>query len=109
MFMICYRVKMCTLNCKLRLFLCLLSKGDSLSYSLGMKFSTKDQDNDEWLRSCATYRKGGWWYRGCTYSNLNGHYYTGGSTSSYNGLYWYLWRGHYSMKFSEMKIRPFYV
>jgi len=63
--------------------------------------------------------KGGWWYRYfhtwwfniCGYSNLNGHYYhTGNYTSTYNdGVEWYYWKGyrHYSLRFTEMKIRPF--
>jgi len=74
-----------------------------------MKFSTKDQDNDEWsLGSCATDRKGAWWYTDCANSNLNGHYYTGGSSSN-DGVLWWYWRGRYSLKFTEMKLRPFYV
>jgi len=75
-----------------------------------MKFSTKDQDNDVFSGvSCATERKGAWWHNCCGASNLNGHYYTGGSKSD-DGVLWAHWRGYdYSMKFSEMKIRPFYV
>jgi len=75
-----------------------------------MKFSTKDQDNDEWSDvSCAMSYKGAWWYRHCAISNLNGHYYTGGKTSD-DGVSWYHFRGNLdSLKFSEMKIRPFHV
>jgi len=73
-----------------------------------MKFSTKDQDNDVESGSCATTYKGAWWYSRCHNSNLNGHYYTAGS-SSWDGVRWYHWRGRYSLKFSEMKIRPFFV
>jgi len=74
-----------------------------------MKFSTKDQDNDVWSGgSCSTYFKGTWWYRDCGPSNLNGHYYTGGITS-YDGVFWGHWTSFYSLKFTEMKIRPFYV
>ena len=86
----------------------MLSKADSLRYHLGMKFSTKDQDNDDRSISCATWLEGGWWYRDCAYSNLNGHYYTGVNTSD-DSVYWHHWRGYYSLKFSEMKIRPFDV
>ena len=40
--------------------------GDSLKYHAGMKFSTKDVDNDLWKEdSCAVNHKGGWWYKGC--------------------------------------------
>nr|AJQ21506.1 fibrinogen-related protein 10 [Mytilus galloprovincialis] len=40
----------------------------------GMKFSTKDQDNDRWSDNCATLDKGGWWYSACEYCNLNAEY-----------------------------------
>ena len=89
--------------------LCLLTKGDELTYYLETKFSTKDQDNDYWGSTCATHRKGAWWYGHCSHSNLNGRYYTGGK-KSIDGVYWYDWRAdYYSLKFSEMKIRPFDV
>jgi len=87
-------------------------KGDSLRYHLGHKFSTRDQENDAWSGgSCAVTYKGGWWYGpGCHLSNLNGHYYhTGRYTATYaDGVVWYHWKGgRYSMRFTEMKIRPF--
>ena len=90
----------------------LLCKGDSLSEDhLGYKFSTRDQDNDAWSSgSCAVLSKGGWWYNNCHNSNLNGHYYhTGSYTSTYDdGVVWYHWKGYwYSLRFTEMKIRPF--
>jgi len=40
--------------------------GDSLTYQLGMKFSTKDRKNDiDLIRHCAQSFTGAWWYRGC--------------------------------------------
>ena len=91
----------------------LLCKGDSLTYHLGYKFSTRDQENDEWSGgSCAVKYKGGWWYGHGHHSNLNGRYYhTGSYTSSYvDGVVWYHWKSthRYSLKSTEMKIRPFY-
>jgi len=77
-----------------------------------MKFSTKDQDNDVWSSSCAgEFYKGGWWYNACTRSNLNGHYYTDEDQSNDDGVIWYHFRNsdYYSMKFTEMKMRPFHV
>ena len=72
-----------------------------------MKFSTKDQDNDERSGSCAMRRKGAWWYRSCDQSSLNGYYYK--ASSSYGaGVRWWHWkRSYYSLKFIEMKLRPF--
>ena len=93
---------------------CLLCKGDSLRYHRGKRFSTRDQDNDGWpSSSCAVRHKGGWWYGWCGYSNLNGHYYhTGNYTSTFDdGVVWYDWKGDwwYSLRSTEMKIRPFYI
>jgi hypothetical protein len=39
-----------------------------------MKFTTKDQDNDIYGKSCAAHDKGAWWYRNCSRTNLNGPY-----------------------------------
>jgi len=85
-----------------------MCKGDSLRYEEGMKFSTKDQDNDAWAPgSCAQKYKGGWWYNACHTTHLNGQYLKGVNTMRAAGIMWYAWKGYfYSMKFVEMKIRP---
>jgi len=84
----------------------------SWSYHKGSKFSTKDQDNDNYGDNCAErHGKGGWWYNSCHNSNLNGLY---GSRGSSGGKYvhWYHWKvngnnkGKESLKKTEMKIRP---
>ena len=90
----------------------LLCKGDALTpHNLGQKFSTREQDNDEFSwNSCAEFYKGGWWYGECSYSNLNGLYYhTGNYTATHHdGVVWYHWKGwRYSLRTTEMKIRPF--
>ncbi len=51
--------------------------GDSLSKHNGMRFSTKDQDNDNYSASCAQSFNGAWWYDKCLVSNLNGAYLRG--------------------------------
>ena len=92
--------------------LCLLSKGDSsTAYQLAQKFSTKDQDNDgRSSRSDAVFCKGAWWYGSNTHANLNGVYYTGGIRSEVAGVWWWDWTlNWYSLKFTEMKLKPFHV
>ena len=85
--------------------------GDSMTSSgygnvNGMKFTTKDRDNDLHNNgNCAHWFKGGWWYRACHYSNLNGPYLGGPHASEGKGVNWYHWRGYYySLKFTEMKL-----
>jgi len=38
----------------------------------GMKFSTKDRDQDRWGSNCAQDKTGGWWYNVCTEAHLTG-------------------------------------
>ncbi|XP_078579161.1 microfibril-associated glycoprotein 4-like [Branchiostoma floridae x Branchiostoma japonicum] len=82
--------------------------GDSLTYHDGKPFSTKDRDNDESSsRNCAQSFKGAWWYGGCLYSNLNGMYHLGPHEGHADGVNWFHWKRHnYSLKRTEMKIRP---
>ena len=86
----------------------LLSEGDSLASHRGQMYSTRDQDNDVWPRSCSESFKGAWWYDRCHRSNLNGAYLRGNHTSYADGVGWRTWTGfRYSLRFTEMKIRPF--
>ena len=87
--------------------------GDNLKHHSGMKFTTKDNDNDKDSRhNCADLHKGGWWYKACHESNLNGQYLSGDHSTYANGVNWKDWfpeddRGHrYSLKTTEMKLRP---
>ena len=81
--------------------------GDSLGYHNGMKFSTKDKDNDsDPGYSCAQHFKGAWWYNGYQRSNLNGLYLRG-EHNNFSSVSWHGWRGEYfSLQKTEMKIRP---
>lgn len=80
--------------------------GDALWYHDGLKFSTKNRDNDLWRpSSCARERKGGWWYNACYWANLNGRYRPNVYFSE-QGIIWVDWKGwEFSLKFSEMKFR----
>ncbi|XP_063402248.1 fibrinogen-like protein 1 [Mytilus trossulus] len=44
--------------------------GDAMKRNNGMKFSTKDRDNDTHRSSCASVY-GAWWYWSCSFSELN--------------------------------------
>ena len=89
-------------------FASFMFKGDGMTDSLGHKFSTKDQDNDGSKGfDCARYHRGGWWYSACFRCHLNGEYFKGTPNKWWNGINWYPWKGKfYSLKFTEMKIRP---
>jgi len=78
--------------------------GDSLNYHNGMKFSTNDQDNDEWILSCAQLGHGAWWYEHCGASSLKGEYGSLNDPASLSGIKWHYWKVK-SLKSVEMKIR----
>ncbi|KAL9974474.1 hypothetical protein ACROYT_G011509 [Oculina patagonica] len=81
--------------------------GDSLSPHRDQPFSTRDQDNDNYHWNCASDRHGAWWYKACLQSNLNGIYRHSNPCPYDDGLIWYRWKGnYYSLKRTEMKIRP---
>ena len=88
-----------------------LREGDALTYQLHRKFSTRDRDNDA-CRSCHCARKykAAWWHNVCSESNLNGLHLRGNLTNRAVGIEWEPWRGFdYSLKFSEMKLKPYYT
>ena len=77
--------------------------------SSGMRFSTKDKENEKSPEyQCALKFKGAWWYSRCHDSNLNGIYYGGPHTKTYaDGVCRRQFRGlQYSLKRTEMKLRP---
>ena len=68
----------------------------------GMKFTTKDRDNDKHGDNCAVNLNGnnvgGWWYRACSYILIN-HQYKHQWTIFLNGKW-------HPLPFIEMKIKP---
>jgi len=72
-----------------------------------MSFSTKDRDNDFTSRNCALSFKGAWWYNSCYRCNLNGPYLPGVIDNEDGEMSWKTWKNsYYSVKSSQMKIRP---
>ena len=82
------------------------NSGPSLHYHNGMKFSTKDKDNDEASsKHCAEECHGAWWYKNCLESSLNSIY----PTSADRNISYMTWIGLKGYEggvfFSEMKIK----
>jgi len=76
----------------------------------GQKFSTRDQDNDAHdIAHYAMSDKGAWWWGTQISCNLNGLYLRGRySASRAEGVGWGYWKGlDYSLRFTEMKFKPF--
>ena len=63
---------------------------DYFAYHNRMKFTTTDNDNDNWSGNCAANQKSGWWFNMCDHLNINYQ-----PPSVYG-----------SVLFSEMKICP---
>uniref|UniRef100_H3BBS7 Angiopoietin like 4 n=1 Tax=Latimeria chalumnae TaxID=7897 RepID=H3BBS7_LATCH len=79
--------------------------------SMGLPFSTRDQDHD--LKSninCAHYLSGGWWFSSCGPSNLNGRYFDTMPSQRHErkqGIFWKTWKGRYHpLKSTTIKIQP---
>ena len=81
--------------------------GDSMLYHNGMKFSTKDQDNNMSSRNCAEYFQGAWWFNSCYMSHLNGRHPS--ATVAYETKMLISWRSFLYINggwmLSEMKLK----
>ncbi|XP_019863762.1 PREDICTED: fibrinogen C domain-containing protein 1-like [Amphimedon queenslandica] len=76
--------------------------GDSMAYHNGLRFSTRDNDNDPVGSNCAQEGSGAWWYKSCYRSNLNGRYYNSATSNANKAINWLEWKV-VSLKFTEMK------
>ena len=75
-----------------------------MAYHNGMKFTTKDNDNDAWVHNCAVqHSHGAWWYNTCHQASLNGKY---GNTQGNRGLNWITWKGNrHSMSYTAIMVK----
>ena len=82
--------------------------GDSFSYHNGWPFTTPDEDNDfKPTGNCALEYHGGWWFKWCHTAFLNGPYIHGPNSFYGEGIIWNGFKDfRYSLKSSQMKIRP---
>lgn len=83
---------------------------DDLAFMNGYYFSCKDKllvANNTY--PCAYYYPAGWWTKSCFTANLNGLYHPSPGTiaASGKGVIWLHFTGnYYSLKSTEMKLRP---
>ena len=79
--------------------------GNSLDYQNGMKFTTKDHDQDYYEGNCASFNTGAFWYRACHAVNLNGVFPPDNLEKPYY-ISWKLLPTNFGrIIFSEMKMR----
>ena len=70
----------------------------------GLKFSTKDRDNDDVSDISKAYEfHGAWWYGYLTESNLNGQY-LGPDVDGENGIMWLTFNNSYTYSMKETKM-----
>ncbi|KAK6308745.1 hypothetical protein J4Q44_G00202080 [Coregonus suidteri] len=83
---------------------------DAMGNHTGMRFSTKDRDNDNHQDSnCAKNYTGGWWFNACGDTNLNGRYMwlrPKGRSMRRKGIHWKPMGTSYSLKTTKISIRP---
>ena len=79
----------------------------SFDYNNGMKFTTKDKDQDEYDANRAVTWNGGWWYsENCFNVKLRGHHFEGQHEYG-KGIHWQkiFHSMEYSFKKASMKVR----
>ena len=78
--------------------------GNGFEVNNGMKFTTRDRDNDLHPYHCGRGQQGAWWYNKCGITSLNGRYEPEGTTGA-KMIQWKTWRNT-TMRATAMKIRP---
>lgn len=84
---------------------------DAMANSTGMRFSTKDRNNDNHQNSnCARSYTGGWWVNACGENSLNGRYLWSrarGRSMRRRGIHWKPGTGpSYFLKTTKITVRP---
>ncbi|XP_049911978.1 angiopoietin-related protein 3 [Epinephelus moara] len=83
---------------------------DAMANSTGMRFSTKDRNDDNHQNSNCPRYTGGWWFNDCGENSLNGRYLwlrTRGRSMRRRGIHWRPGTGpSYSLKMTKITIRP---
>ncbi|XP_062284456.1 angiopoietin-related protein 3-like isoform X1 [Scomber scombrus] len=83
---------------------------EPMSNHTGMRFSTKDRDNDKNQDSNCVHYSGGWWFNACGDTNLNGRYFymrPKGRSERRKGIQWKPSRkASYSLKFTQISVYP---
>ena len=87
-------------------FSCPEEIGDSLIRHSGMKFSTKDNEQDIAPNvNCAEMYGGGWWYKSCHGANTNAIYMPTSDNPDKVGILWRTYREYYSFRASTISIQ----
>lgn len=71
-----------------------------------MKFSTRDQDNDNSKSNCVAEYQGGWWFNACYYAYLNGPYQKSAKITWASILWYKFGNVNRALKRASMMIRP---
>uniref|UniRef100_A0A2M4AXH1 Putative ficolin n=1 Tax=Anopheles triannulatus TaxID=58253 RepID=A0A2M4AXH1_9DIPT len=80
-----------------------MGSSESSGSSKGMKFSTKDRDNDLNSGQCAHHWESAWWFRNCAWADLNGLYK---NVDDWKSINWYHFKNDKrGMSFTRIMIR----
>uniref|UniRef100_A0A7M5V3Y2 Fibrinogen C-terminal domain-containing protein n=1 Tax=Clytia hemisphaerica TaxID=252671 RepID=A0A7M5V3Y2_9CNID len=78
--------------------------GGDWTYHDGLKFTTRDDDNDSKEHNCADEHSSGWWYKGCYAINANKAPAKQQQTTYAGGMSWPAWLGSHSQSLKAMNM-----